>query len=98
MTIGFSVITSKPRSSARTMYWLWNESLVVTMTTSGFVLSSISSKFVNVGQSTPISAFEFSTRFGLMSQRPTNWTMSEYRSRIWRPHMPVARSPVPMMA
>ena len=77
MTIGFSVITSKPRSSALTMYWLWNESLVVTITTSGFALSSISSKFVNVGQSTPISALEFSTRFGLMSQRPTNWMMSE---------------------
>ena len=59
------------------MYWLWNESLVVTITTSGFALSSISSKFVNVGQSTPISAFEFSTRFGLMSHKPTNWTTSE---------------------
>ena len=40
------------------MYWLWCASFVVTMTTSGFALSSISSKFVKVGQSTPISAFE----------------------------------------
>ena len=45
------------------------------MTQSGFALAIISSKFVNVGQSTPISAFVLTAAF--TSTRPPPWSMME---------------------
>ena len=54
----------------------WVASTVVTMSSSGFAWSSISSRFVKVGQSTPIAFFATSTRSGLMSHRPTNSSTS----------------------
>ena len=51
-------------------------STVVTMSSSGFARSSISSRLVKVGQPTPIAFFATSTRRGLTSQRPTNSSTS----------------------
>ena len=76
MTIGFSVMTSMPRSSALMMYSLWKPSTVVTISRSGFALSIISSKLVKVGHETPIDFFAVSRRIGLMSDSPTNSTAS----------------------
>ena len=76
MTIGFSVMTSMPRSSALTRYSLCWPSTVVTIKRSGFALSIISSKLVNVGQETPIAFFAASRRIGFGSDSPTNSTLS----------------------
>jgi hypothetical protein len=76
VTIGFSVTTSMPRSSALTMQSACVASTVVTMRASGLVLVKASSSRVKVGQEIPSARLAASARSGLTSQSPTNSTMS----------------------
>ena len=81
------------------MYSWWKPSTVVTISRFGFVFSIISSKFVKVGQlGTPMKSRATTARLAFVSQSPTNSRTSGYILTRSRPHMPLARSPVPTMA